>query len=252
MSLLIYLTEILLRLFARALSTGKIPQHVAFIMDGNRTFARKNEKSSQWGHSKGFDAMNSVLHACYLSGIPCASVFAFSIENYKRSKKERLDLEMLAKRKLQEILEKGHLCDKYGVKIKIVGNLTYVSDDLLKVFKLVEERTRHNNKSILNVCWAYTARDDMVHSMRELVEKEQDARDENGIDIESFTKCLRSGDCPPVDLVVRTSGVKRLSDFFLWEITGGSTKIEMVDILWPQFNASVMLWILFKFAYGNL
>lgn len=229
----------LVTFLARVLSTSSLPRHVAFIMDGNRTYAKRRHWESKEGHSAGFDAMASVLETCYKSGVKTATVFGFSLENFKRPQKELNSLMELAKWKMEQVISNGDLCEKYGVRIKILGDMSYLRDDVVEVFKKTEEMTKHNKEAVLNVCWAYTSRHDITMGIRK-------AASENSPHLK-----LSTDDDPPLDLVVRTSGVKRLSDFLLWETTSPNCTIEMIDTLWPEFTGFHMLWILFKWSYNN-
>lgn len=229
----------LVAFFARVLSTSFLPRHVGFIMDGNRTFAKRRHWETKEGHSAGFDAMASVLETCYKSGVKTATVFGLSLENFKRPQKELNSLMDLAKWKMEQVISNGELCEKYGVRIKVLGDMSYLRDDVVQVFKKTEEMTKNNKNAVLNVCWAYTSRHDMAMGIR-------NAAKENSPNLK-----LSTNDDPPLDLVVRTSGVRRLSDFLLWETTSGNCTIEMIDTLWPEFTAINMLWILFKWSYNN-
>lgn len=231
-------------------TSGKVPQHVAFIMDGNRRFAKKKNIEVNEGHNAGFESMCRVLELCYESGMKVATVFAFSIENFKRKNFEVNWLMDLAKEKIRQIAQHGELAEQYGIRVKIIGDRTLLAPDLLKEIENVEQITANNERAILNICFPYTGREEIVHSIREIVKATSHgdiSTDE--IDEQTIEDHLYTGGQPPVDLLVRTSGVTRLSDFLLWQISHPGCVIELVDCLWPEFTPFQMLRILIKFAY---
>lgn len=222
---------------ARVLASGPVPRHVGFIMDGNRTFAKRRHWETKEGHAAGFDAMASVLETCYSAGVTTATVFAFSLENFKRPPQELHSLMELAKWKMEQVVANGELCQKYGVRIRVLGDMSKVREDVVEVFHRAEEMTKTNKRATLNVCWAYTARNDMTVAVREAARQGSAAIQ------------LSTAEDPPLELILRTSGVRRLSDFLLWEATAGGCAVEMVNTLWPELNAWQMLWVLFKWSY---
>lgn len=237
-----------------ALKTGPVPQHIGYIMDGNRTYAKSKNIELKEGHSAGFDSMARVLEVCYDCGVKCASVFAFSIENFKRPSYEIKWLMELAKSKFKQVVANGELCEKYGVKIKILGDLDLIPEDVKEVFLNAEEITKNNNRAVLNVCWCYTSRDDMAQSIRKTIEQFNNS--DNGLDLQdicedSISSNLYTGNSPPLDLLIRTSGVHRLSDFMLWEAIERRCSIEILEVLWPQLDALRMIWELIKWGFGR-
>jgi ditrans,polycis-polyprenyl diphosphate synthase len=247
-----YMLELGKKQVCNALKTGPVPQHVGFIMDGNRTYAKKKHIELKEGHSAGFESMAKILEVCYDCGVKCATVFAFSIENFKRPSYEIQWLMELAKTKFTQVVGNGEMCEQFGIKIRILGDLDLLPDDVRKVLLQAEEITKNNNRAVLNVCWSYTSRDDMAHSIREIVD--QFAHSKLGIqDIDEYciSKNLYTGQSPELDLLIRTSGVYRLSDFMLWESVSNNCDIEIVDVLWPQFNALRMVWLLIKWSFNR-
>lgn len=237
-----------------ALKTGPIPQHIGFIMDGNRTYAKSKHIELKEGHSAGFDSMARVLEVCYDCGVKCATVFAFSIENFKRPSYEIKWLMELAKSKFRQVVANGELCEKYGVRIKILGDLDLIPDDVKEVFLKAEEITKDNKRVVLNVCWCYTSRDDMTKSIKKTIEQFNDPLNEldiQDINEEIITRNLYTGKSPPLDLLIRTSGVYRLSDFMLWEAIEKRCSIEILEILWPQLDALHMVWELTKWSFSR-
>lgn len=236
----------------KSLRTGPVPQHIGFIMDGNRTYAKIKHIELKEGHSAGFESMAKILEICYDCGVKCATVFAFSIENFKRSNYEIQWLMELAKTKFKQVVSNGEMCEQFGIQIRILGDLDLVPEDVKKVLLDAQELTKNNSRAILNVCWSYTSRDDITHSIKEIINKIS----KNQINIKDINENLISenlytGNSPPLDLLIRTSGVYRLSDFMLWESSKEECDIEILDVLWPQFNAISMIWILIKWSFNK-
>ncbi|ODV87526.1 hypothetical protein CANARDRAFT_174566 [[Candida] arabinofermentans NRRL YB-2248] len=230
------------------LRSGPIPQHIGFIMDGNRRYARQRNMEMKEGHSAGFDSMAKLLEICYDCGVKAATVFAFSIENFNRSDYEIEWLMKLAKSKFKQIVDNGELCEKYGVKIRILGNIMLLPSDVRQVLLEAQEITKNNKRAILNVCCPYTSRDDITHAIKKIIVENYNSDD---IDENLISNNLYTGQVPKLDLLIRTSGVYRLSDFMLWESVDLDCEIEILSILWPQFTPQMMIWILLKWSFNK-
>jgi ditrans,polycis-polyprenyl diphosphate synthase len=228
-------TSLLHRFCMRALCTGAIPHHVAFIMDGNRRYARKNNYERARGHLLGFDKLSETLRWCLDIGITEVTVYAFSIENFKRSKDEVDGLMELARNKFARLLDERHLIDKYGVCIRVLGNINLLPRDIQEIVAEGVNMTKHNNRAILNICFAYTSRDEICHAMQCVAEgvSLQMIR-ESDISESLLERCLYSSKSKPPDLLIRTSGEVRLSDFLLWQ--SGYSVLSFVPVLWPEFS----------------
>lgn len=314
---------------------GPVPQHVAFVMDGNRRYARENKLETVEGHHLGFEALARIIEVCYKSGVKVITIYAFSIENFKRSRYEVDGLMDLAKTKLIQMSQHGELLDRYGASVRILGDLSLVRDDVIAEVNRSVEMTKHNDKAVLNICFPYTSREEMTRSIRETVKEfslpadrtpgsrrpfseshiqrnirsrrlsniseertskedpptlkdtnggasedesteisEQDLdaesavqpassqtshspspdfnptaapnakvknsgphhlRDPETLTAEHLTKNTYTSTAPPLDLLVRTSGVYRLSDFMLWQCHE-HTEIRFLNCLWPEFD----------------
>ncbi|WPH00404.1 dehydrodolichyl diphosphate synthase complex subunit [Acrodontium crateriforme] len=340
-----------------SLKCGPIPQHVAFVMDGNRRYARNHKLETVEGHHLGFEALAKILEVCYKSGVRVVTIFAFSIENFKRSKYEVDGLMDMAKTKLVQMSEHGELFDRYGASVRILGDLSLVREDVLEQVNRAVEMTQHNDQAVLNVCFPYTSREEITHSIRETVKEysttttksdtpkrpfseshiqrtirnhqlpsvaEEEPVPKDSLlslsnadgavfssDVDSTTEfsepdidgsstrqpasshtshspspVLRAtkpttskkpdasdtfldpetisaatltkntytgapppdGTCPPLDLLVRTSGVQRLSDFMLWQCHE-NTEIRILDCLWPEFGLMQFLPVLLEWQW---
>ncbi|CCK72198.1 ditrans,polycis-polyprenyl diphosphate synthase KNAG_0J01170 [Huiozyma naganishii CBS 8797] len=227
-------------------SSNCVPQHIGFIMDGNRRYARKTGQAVRAGHEAGFVSMSKILELCYESGVNTATVFAFSIENFKRSEHEVKALMELAKERIRQLTEHGELAHKYDIRIRVIGEISLLDEDLLEELLKTTEMTKNNKRAVLNICFPYTGREEILHSIKNIISEGIDSKSIDESVVESH---LYTGGLPPLDLLIRTSGVSRLSDFMLWQSCRKSTVIEMVDCLWPEFGPARIAWILLKFAF---
>ncbi|CCH61599.1 hypothetical protein TBLA_0F00550 [Henningerozyma blattae CBS 6284] len=242
-----FIQEWLKNIFSRTIRVSDCgPKHVGFIMDGNRRFARKNDIEIKEGHEAGFQSMSKILELLYESGVQSATVYAFSIENFKRSSKEVTNLMELAKDRIKQISKNGELASKYGIKVNVIGDLSLLPEDVLKEMEHAMEITKNNKRAVLNICFPYTGREEIVHSIREVIINTKDSKEINETLIENN---LYTKDQPPLDLLIRTSGVSRLSDFMIWQTSHKGVKIELLDCLWPEFGPFRMSWILLKFIF---
>lgn len=292
-------------LLVGALRQGPIPQHVAFVMDGNRRYARNHKIETVEGHNLGFEALARILEVCYKSGVKVVTIYAFSIENFKRSKYEVDALMEMAKVKLSQLAQHGDLMDRYGASIRILGQRDLIKPDVLEAIDKAVKLTSGNGNHILNVCFPYTSREEMTSAIRSTVDdyskpllsnarpfsqtrisqkirfrslnasdlppvleaspepSSSDAEDSicssttlhpestqsdnseapdksvfpdpETINSSTITKKLYTHDNPPLDLLLRTSGVQRLSDFMLWQCHK-DTDLVFLDVLWPEFD----------------
>lgn len=251
-------------LFINSVRQGPVPQHIAFVMDGNRRFARKNHIETAEGHNMGFEALAKILEVCYKSGVKVVTVYAFSIENFKRPLHEVNALMEIAKIKLMQLCQHGDLLERYGASLRVLGQRDLIRQDVLEVIDEAVAMTKDNDRTILNVCFPYTSRHEIASSIRDVVtlsttphssssaaaanvevlSDDSSSSDKTAIpglsDFESITQetltdHLFTAGCPPLDLLIRTSGVRRLSDFMLWQCHQ-DTEIVFIDCLWPQFD----------------
>ncbi|KZT02389.1 Di-trans-poly-cis-decaprenylcistransferase [Laetiporus sulphureus 93-53] len=220
------------------LAAGPVPRHVAFVMDGNRRYARMHNKRVFEGHSDGFLALRRVLKICMRLNVRCVSVYAFALENFKRTPEEVQALMNLAEEKLLEMCQHGELLDEFGVRLNVLGKTELLPPRVQLAVRKAEEMTRHNDRAILNICMPYGARDDITAAVSSAV---QDALQdptahpeitESDIDAHLKTSLARS---PPLDILVRTSGVKRLSDYLLWQCCE-DTQLQFSSTYWPDFG----------------
>lgn len=228
------------------LKCGPVPHHLAFIMDGNRRYAKKQQVEKTEGHSRGFEKLSECLRWCLELGVKEVTVYAFSIENFKRSKEEVDGLMQLAREKFEKLFEEKDKLMENGVCIRVIGNLSLLPEDMRKLVAKAELLTKDNNKAILNVAFSYTSRDEIVNSIKTVVE----AANEGKIVIEDINEdlishCLYTNLSPNPDLLIRTSGEVRLSDFLLWQAS--NSQIYFAEVLWPEFSIWHLLACVFKY-----
>lgn len=228
------------RLAIRIVKAGHVPKHVAFIMDGNRRYAKKNNVKKVDGHSKGFDKLSETLQWCFELGIFEVTVFAFSIENFKRSEEEVNDLLELARRKFERLLEEREKLEKHGICIRIIGNLYLIPEDIKQQISEAVYMTKNNKRAILNIAFAYTSSDEITNSVRNItdgVKRSELILDDISEDL--INESLYTKHSPDPDLLIRTSGEIRFSDFLLWQIS--TSCIYFSDKLWPDFSVYDLL-----------
>jgi ditrans,polycis-polyprenyl diphosphate synthase len=153
-----------------SLRQGPIPQHVAFEMDGNRRYARSHRMETVEGHHRGFEALARIMEVCYKCGVKVVTVYAFSIENFNRPKYEVEGLMELAKSKLEQLTSYGDILDRYGARVRVLGQREMIRDDVLEVVDKASARTRHNNKAVLNICFPYTSRAEITTAIKSTVQ----------------------------------------------------------------------------------
>ncbi|KAJ5732734.1 hypothetical protein N7493_004215 [Penicillium malachiteum] len=319
-------------LLVGALRQGPIPQHVAFVMDGNRRFARSHGIETVEGHNLGFEALARILEVCYKSGVKVVTIYAFSIENFKRSKFEVDALMDMAKVKLSQMAQHGDLLDRYGARVRVLGRLDLLKPDVLAAVNKAVDLTSRNGDRVLNICFPYTSRDEITGAIRDTVDdystplqtngsartpfseshiahniraqnlgtRPQDSNSDSGstsaessgheddspqnehrhrvyesgssfsssttlhlgqqdgqhqkngaheslngdkptfmspenISRQTLSDHMLTKGTPPLDMLVRTSGVERLSDFMLWQCHE-NTEVVFLDVLWPEFD----------------
>ena len=234
------------QLIASILKVGVIPDHVAFIMDGNRRFAKKSMIDKIDGHSLGFDKLGEVLQWCQTLGVSQVTVYAFSAENFKRSEKEVDDLMELARKKFSKVLQQKDKLHEHGVRICFVGELHRLPKDLQNIVYDLNSSTAGNAKCRLNVCVAYTSRIEMKNAISKIHKDVQDGSTlTHEITEQLFERTL---DIPKVDLLVRTSGEVRLSDFLLWQASYSC--LSFVKCLWPEFSIWSFFWSILEYQWS--
>lgn len=202
-------------------------------MDGNRRWARRHAfKTVFEGHSRGADRLVEVCHWCEEVGIKYLTVYAFSTENWKRSAEEINGIFKLMHRLFEEQIDE---CLEIGLRVKILGNRSMLSEDGRETVEKVEELTKDCKKMTLFIALSYGGRDEIVRAARAAAEDVRAGRLLcRDLDEEKFGLYLDTGDAPDVDLVIRTGGQKRLSNFLPWQTV--YSEFYFTEVLWPDFT----------------
>jgi tritrans,polycis-undecaprenyl-diphosphate synthase [geranylgeranyl-diphosphate specific] len=212
-----------------------MPNHVAIIMDGNRRFARRRGLPPQIGYIFGSRKAEEVLNWCWELGIKNVTVYAFSTENFKRSNDEKNNIFNIVEKELLRLSSDSRI-HKRRVKVKVVGKIELLPEKVIKAIEKVEKATESYDNFNLNIALAYGGRQELIDAIREIVslvkKGEIKSKDINSKLIEEHL--YGNGDYSEVDLVIRTGGELRLSNFLTWQTA--SSIAYFCDIYWPQFR----------------
>lgn len=219
----------------------RVPRHVAIIMDGNGRWAKARGLPRTEGHRQGTENLRKILRACVEFNIEILTIYAFSTENWARPAAEvqmlMKILEMVIDRELKDL-------DANGVQIRHIGELRGIAPGLQKKIRQACEYTRHNDKLILNVAFNYGGRDEIVHAVKRIVEDKVPAEK---IDEALISRYLYTSDLPDPDLIIRTSGELRVSNFLIWQ--GAYSELYSTPTYWPDFDKDALRSALI--AYGQ-
>lgn len=208
------------------------PRHVALIMDGNGRWAERRGLPRKLGHKAGVEALRRTVRAAPRLGVRCLTVYGFSTENWSRSREEVADLMGLVRAFVGSDLDKLR---REGVRVRILGRREGLPADIAAIVDKAEADTAHNDRFLLQVAFNYGSRADIVDAARRLAQRA--ASGDSGaavIDEAALEAELSTAGGPPVDLIVRTSGEQRLSNFLLWE--AAYAELVFQDILWPDYG----------------
>jgi len=212
--------------------TDRIPAHIAIIMDGNGRWAKTRNKPRTFGHEAGVKAVRKVVQACSDIGVKYLTLFTFSVENWDRPKEE-VDalMSLLTRTTLNEIEE----LIKNDIKLITTGRINAFSADRREVLREAVRRTRDNKGLILNLALNYGGRTEILDAVKAIVNIAKTGSIEIGdIDEQFFAGFLYTANIPDPDLLIRTSGEKRISNFLLWQTS--YTELHIIDTLWPDFG----------------
>jgi len=203
-------------------------KHLAIILDGNRRWAKEKGLPTFEGHKAGYDRIKDVSRWCLERNIKILTVYAFSTENWNRSKEEVKYLMTLMNKAFSEELEE---LNKLGFKINIIGSRDRISKNIKKNIEKIENETKNNKKAILNICFNYGGRLEIVEAVKKIVE---DGIEVDKINEELISKYIWFKGQPEPDLIIRTSGEKRLSGFLTW--TSVYSELYFPHCYWPDFD----------------
>ncbi len=215
-------------------------KHVAIIMDGNRRWAKKHFLPTMMGHKKGVEALKKTTRACDDLGVKYLTLYAFSTENWNR-KKEEVDflMDLLATTLVAELDE----LNENNVKMNFIGDMSKLNSNLQQIIEKSKEKTKDNTGVVLTVAINYGSRDEIINAVKNII---KDGKKESEITPDLISKYLYTNDIPDPDLLIRTSGEKRISNYLLWQIA--YSEIYFTDIFWPEFDKQELCLAIKEFA----
>jgi len=217
---------------AKTIESSSMPRHIAVIMDGNGRWAQKRLLPRSMGHRAGMAALKELVKACDELNIPFLTVFAFSTENWKRPITEVDFLMNLLVEYLHKELDELH---KNNVRIHVMGDYTVIPSECQMEIKNAIEKTSNNDGLVFNIAINYGSRQEIINTVKLFAEKViQNEMKIEEINEEIFSRSLYTGDMPDPDLLIRTAGERRISNFMLWQIA--YAEIVISDTLWPDFS----------------
>ncbi|CAN8271252.1 unnamed protein product [Cochlearia groenlandica] len=236
------------RCLFRVVSIGPLPVHIAFIMDGNRRYAKKLGLEDGSGHKAGFSSLMSMLRYCYELGIKYVTIYAFSIDNFRRKPEEVESLMDLMLEKIKSLLEKESIVHQHGIRVYFIGNLTLLSDQVRDAAEEVMKVTAKNRRVVLLVCVAYNSTDEIVQAVKRscLNKSDDDMKRIRLMDIEDN---MQMSVAPNPDILIRSSGETRLSNFLLWQT--GDSQLFSPEALWPEIGLRHLLWAVLNFQRNH-
>lgn len=218
-------------------------KHIAIIMDGNRRWAKEKHLPSAMGHQKGVDSLRSTMRLFDQFGIKYLTVYAFSTENWNRKKEEvEFLMGLLAKTLLNE-LDDMH---KENVRIRFLGDLTKLSKNLVDIVKNAENKTKDNTGVNLNIAFNYGSRDEITNALKAIIQEGLKSED---ITEDTISNHLYTKDIPDPDLLIRTGGEKRISNYLLWQLA--YSEIYVTDTYWPEFDENELSKAIVEFEHRN-
>ncbi len=219
----------------------KIPNHIAFIIDGNGRWAKLHHLPRSQGHVKGFGKLEKTYKMVREIGVKYVSIYAFSTENWNRPKDEVDGLMNLFRKAIKEFHDKK----KYGdCRIKFLGDLNKLDKDIKDGALDIMDKTKNNTAFHINICMNYGGREDIVQAVNKLI-----AQGKTQVTMEDISANLYTGDCPDPDFIVRTSGEHRLSNFMPWQST--YAELYFPKVLWPDFGKNDLIEAIKEYSSRN-
>ena len=214
------------------LNFDNLPKHVAIIMDGNGRWAKSQNKERTFGHKNAIKAVREAISACNEVGIPYLTLYTFSTENWNRPTEE---VDTLMNLLSSTLLQEAEEIFSKGIRIRAIGDLEALPEDVRNQLYNIMELTKNNTKGNLTLALSYGSQKEILNAVKELCKKVKNGDiDENDIDEKLFEQHLYTKEIPPVDLLIRTSGEVRISNFLLWQIA--YAEMQFIDVLWPDFT----------------
>ena len=214
------------------LNFDNLPKHVAIIMDGNGRWAKSQNKERTFGHKNAIKAVREAISACNEVGIPYLTLYTFSTENWNRPTEE---VDTLMNLLSSTLLQEAEEIFSKGIRIRAIGDLEALPEDVRSQLYNIMELTKNNTKGNLTLALSYGSQKEILNAVKELCKKVKNGDiNENDIDEKLFEQHLYTKEIPPVDLLIRTSGEVRVSNFLLWQIA--YAEMQFIDVLWPDFT----------------
>ena len=207
-------------------------RHIAIIMDGNGRWAKRKHLPRALGHKKGVEAVRNIVRVAGEMGIEVMTLYAFSSENWNRPQEEVSDLMGLLRQYIQSDIDEFV---ENGVRLKVIGNYRALDSDIVAMIDNAIEKTAQNSKMTLAVALNYGAQDEMLRAVQHIAGRVRSGELEpEAINLSDISNALDTADLPPLDLLIRTSGELRLSNFLLWQ--AAYSELYFTDALWPDFD----------------
>ena len=214
------------------LNFDNLPKHVAIIMDGNGRWAKSQNKERTFGHKNAIKAVREAISACNEVGIPYLTLYTFSTENWNRPTEE---VDTLMNLLSSTLLQEAEEIFSKGIRIRAIGDLEALPENVRNQLYNIMELTKNNTKGNLTLALSYGSQKEILNAVKELCKKVKNGDiNENDIDEHLFQQHLYTKEIPPVDLLIRTSGEVRVSNFMLWQIA--YAEMQFIDVLWPDFT----------------
>lgn len=222
-------------------------QHIAIIMDGNRRWAKKRMLPSAAGHKKGVEALRATLKACAKFNVKYLTVYAFSTENWNREKEEvEFLMSLLAKTIVKEVPE----FIENDIKLKFIGDRNSLNKDIVDILEFGEKETANCKTLNLQIAFNYGSRLELANAVKTICEKVKKGEMAVGeITEDVISKNLYTADIPDPDLLIRTGGEKRISNYLLWQCA--YSEIYVTDIFWPEFDENALAEAIVEFKTRN-
>lgn len=229
-----------------ALDGARVPRHVAVIMDGNGRWAKKRAMNRLRGHKAGIEAVRETIRCASDVGVRYLTIYSFSTENWKRPQDEVVGLmDLFAKTMLAEV----DGLDEEGVRVMTIGDLSILPDATREAFESAWEQTKDNDGMTLVVAVNYGARQEILNSVQAIARQAAETGEVPAITEELFEGGLYTAGIPDPELIIRTSGEMRVSNFLLWQIA--YSEFYITDVLWPDFNRYEFLRALLAYQARN-
>lgn len=218
--------------YLEQIDNQKLPNHLAIIMDGNGRWAKNKGFLRAIGHENGTKSVKITVESCAKLGIKNLTLYAFSTENWNRPK---LEVDTLMRLLISSLKKEESTLMKNNIKLNAIGKLTNLPKNVYKELQEVIEKTKDNNRMTLTLALSYGSREEIVHVIKNISNKvKNNIISESAIDESIINQHLYTHDLPDVDLVIRTSGEHRISNFLLWQIA--YAEFYFTDVLWPDFT----------------